>query len=346
MALGTAALLILGSAYSYAGAHSRFKTNTSESDIIEAEMGRGPSWIGAGAILVYNIVSIVVILVICTKLLAPEGSWFLQVATAVFLLACMTGFALTGIEMNKSITNATTYALIGVLVVAALLGFGGGIARPHAPGDFMNAVWMFLYVLVGFDAIMKFTEETAVEGDVPTAFFLSNGISILLTLGVAAAIASWLPQLTKDSEGNALGLLFATFLGKGVAGPFQWLVILFLLLTTFVVFLATSRYLYGLGEKTEFLSPLTAVNEAQAPWISIVTVFVVGSVLAMINHVETLVIITDVGFAVIAALVAGSMAISDWRDGFLTSAAMNGATASGFLGLITTAFLYRGAVRD
>jgi len=343
MALGTAAVLLLGSAYSYAGAHSRFNTNTSESDIIEAEMGKGMSWIGTGAILVYNIVSIVVILVVCTRLLAPSGTWFLQVATAVFLLSCMTGLALTGIELNKSVTNATTYALIGVLVIAAFMGFGGAFMEGgHAvPGDFMNSVWMFLYVLVGFDAIMKFTEESVVDSDVQTAFFLSNGISIVLTLGVAAAIASWLPPLTKDSESNALGLLFAKFFGKGVLGSFRWLMIVFLLLTVFVVFLATSRYLYGLGEKMEFLSPLTAVNEAQAPWVSIMTVFGVGAVLSMINHVDTLVIITDVGFAVIATLVAGSVAIADWHDGFLTSAAINGATASGFLGLITTAFLYR-----
>jgi len=344
LALAGAAILLTGSAFSYAGAYQRFKTNTSESDIIEAEIGVGAAWLGSGAILSYNIVSIVVIMVICSKIIAPTGSWLLQVIISIFMLACMAGLALYGIDVDKYFTDTTTYALIGVLVIAALLGLVGAFIEPKssptiASGDFMTSLWMFFYVLIGFDAVMKFTEETKVESDVPTAFYLSNGVSIALTVGVASAIALWLPQLTMETEGNALGLLFAKFFGKGVIGPFRWLIVLFLMLTTFVVFLATSRYIYGVGQKYEDLKPLTAVNDMQAPWVAILSIFGVGAALTAVNHVESLVIITDMGFAVIAALVAASVAAADWRDGEIVSATANSVTTAGFLGLIASAFL-------
>jgi hypothetical protein len=57
------------------------------------------------------------------------------------------------------------------------------------------------------------------------------------------------------------------------------------------------------------------------------------------NNTDSLVKITDLGFASIASLIAGSVAVADWRDGKIGSAAISGATGASFLGLIASAFL-------
>jgi amino acid transporter len=339
LALGISAALVLGSAYSYSSAYARFKKNTSESDMIRSVLGPYGEWLGSAAILVYGLVHTIVILVLCSKMILPNAAWSSQVSLTVAILGIMSVLATLGIDLDKHVINTTTWLLIAVLVAVLALGLYGSAVLPvlsqttPSRGGFMNSLWMFFFVLVGFDAIMKFAEEMKVEGDIPSAFYLSNGISILLTAGVAVAVSTWLPHLTGSQEHNAVGLLFSQFLGKSVVAPFQWMVIVCLLLTSFVIFLATSRYLYGLG------SPFHKVNDAKVPWVSIATLFGSGSIVALLNNTELLVKITDIGFAVIASLVAGSAAIADFRDGSLGSATINGATGLGFVGLLASAFL-------
>ena len=203
----------------------------------------------------------------------------------------------------------------------------------------MSSILMFFYVFAGFDALMKFTEEAKDEQDIPRSFYLSILISFVLTAGVSAALSYWTPGLSGVKQDNAIGWLFAAFTGPWIVKPFKWLILILMLLTTFVTFLAASRYLHGLGDKAEWLAPLKEVNGAAAPWISILSVFGVGSCVSLINNTDLLVMITDFGFSVIATLVASAVAIADWRDGSLGSAAVNGATSLGFLGLLGSAFL-------
>lgn len=353
-AFGTAAALLMGAAFVYAEAHDRFKKNTSETDMIRTAFGHGAESIGAIAILVYNIVSIVVILVFCSKMLLPSGGWFSQVSLTLFMLASMAGLALVGIELDKQIIDVVTWVLIAFLSVAAILGFVYGVGKtviPYIPGvfsapvpetkvgDFKKSLWLFFFVLVGFDAIVKFTEEATDGSDIPTAFYLSNGISDILTYGVALAIAALLPGLTVAKEGNAFGWLFAAFVGDWIVLPVEWVVVVFLLLTTFVVFLATSRYLYGLGAKSEWLTSFREISVVKAPWVATLSVFGVGAGLSLLNNTDLLVKITDLGFAVIASLVSAAVSAASFQEGAVITGALSGATGVGFFGLIASAFL-------
>ena len=334
-ALGISAVLLMGSAYTYSSAYDRFKNNTSESEMIRSVFGPLAEGIGASAILIYNLVSIVVILVFCSKMILPEGSWFSQISLSISFLASMTGLALMGIDFDASLISGLTYALIAVLVLAASMslmahkGLGPLTAPSHT--SFMNSLWLFFFVMVGFDALMKFAEETKDPRDIPRAFYLSNLVSMLLTAGVAFAITMILPNLTKAKAGSAIELLFASAMGKWILEPAKWIILIFLLLTTFVVFLATTRYLYG-------LSPLMKeINAAKVPWVAVLSVFGTGSAVSLLNNTELLVKITDLGFAVIATLVAGAVSVADWNEGKIESALISGLTGMGFLGLLAAA---------
>jgi hypothetical protein len=117
-ALGSTALLFQGLSRVYEEAYNSFRTNTSESDIIEQQFGTITSKISEISIITYNIFSVSTILVICAKLLFPKGSWSGQISFALIVLALMTGFSLQGIDMNKEAINFFSYAIIALLAFA------------------------------------------------------------------------------------------------------------------------------------------------------------------------------------------------------------------------------------
>ena len=343
-ALALSGILMLGSSFTYADAFARFHSNTSESNSIRAAFGPVAETVGSFSILFYNLASIIVILVLCANMILPNGSWFAQVGFTISALAGMSAVALCGMELDKQLITLVAWVLIGLLGFAALLGLLGGITGPtpvfRSP-NLMTSVLMFFFVLAGFDNIMKFAEEAKDDVVVPHAFYLSNTVSILLTTGVAAAIMYWVPVARQDE--GALATLFTTFFGGSVA-PIRFAIVAFLLVTIFVVFLATSRYLYSFGGEGSWLQETMGSGPGQGPgqqvpWAAIATVFGSGSVLALLNNTHHLVMITDIGFAVIASLVASSVAVTNWNEEKLGAAAISGATATGFVGLIAAAFL-------
>jgi hypothetical protein len=198
---------------------------------------------------------------------------------------------------------------------------------------------LIFFILAGFDSNMKFAEEAKEPTDIPTSFYTSNLISFALVAGVALAIQEWIPGLSAAKEGNALGHLYAAFFGPGVLTPMTYLMVAFMITTTFVIFLSTTRYLFGIGEKFSSLSFLKEVNVASVPYNTVALVGIVAAAAIFINHTETLVRISDVGIILLLGLVSAAVAMTDFGEGSLLSAALNGTTAAGFTGLLGACFL-------
>ena len=333
------AVLLLGAAYAYSEAFAFSGKNTAESDMVAATFGPVGEGLSILAILLFSIVSISTILVFCAQLLLPDGSWISQVGVALAVLGSMAGFSLAGIELNKMTINAIAYVLVAVLVGTASLGLYGLAAAPPARPlgegtSFTTSLLMMFFILAGFDANMKFSEEAADPADIPHSFYTSNIISLLLVAGVALAIQLWIPTLSASKESNALGNLFAVFVGPWVLEPTKYLMIAFMITTTFIVFLSQTRYLFGLGTKFPAFSSLTEVNGSAVPYNAVILVTLIAGLTLLINHTETLVRLADIGIIGLLGLVASSAAVIDWRDGSLVSSLVNGATAAGFAGMM------------
>jgi hypothetical protein len=341
VAFGISAALLLGASYAYSDAFRRFGKNTSESDMVASIFGPVGEVTSIVAILLFNIVSISAILVFCTQLMIPNGSWSAQVGSALALLGGMAGFSLAGIELNRVLISSLSYILVGVLAVTAGLGLYGLGYAPAAsptlsgsgPTSFVTSLLLIFFILAGFDSNMKFAEEAVKPADIPASFYTSNLISIALVAGVALAIQMWVPGLSSAKEGNALGHLYAAFFGPGIITPATYLMVAFMITTTFVIFLSTSRYLFGIGEKFSVLAPLKEVNAASVPYNTVALVTVIAAAAILINNTEALVRISDAGIILLLGLVAAAAAATDFGEGSLLSAAVNGATAAGFGGL-------------
>lgn len=345
VACGIASALLLGASHTYSRMYDTGeKGNTMESDLVSKLFGTHAEYITIAGILVFNIVSISVILVLCSHTLFPDGTWLGQITFALVLLAGMAMLGLQGIDTTKNLVNTATVGLLICLTAVASIGFLSLFfpsvvtsKAQNSPISFKTSLLLFFFVLAGFDVLTKFTKEVKDSATIPQSFFASNILSDILTFGIAIAIFNLVP-LTKANQDNAFGHIFEKMLGDGIAEGFKPLMVVFMVVTTFIMFLSISRNVYGLGENFK-LQGLTSLNEAKAPHIAIGAVTLMVALGILNNHTDTLVTVSNVGLIVTILLVSAGVTVVDWKAGKLQSATLSGLTTAGFGGLLAMCFI-------
>jgi amino acid transporter len=314
--LALVSAIFQGTSYVYQEAYNEFKTNTAESDIVERELGDTASNISAITILVFNLISVSVVLVICSKLLFPKGTWTGQISFALMILSIMTTTALQGIELNKDIIALSGLATVALLSFATLLGLielreGFPTALPTAVSGAPNLIrssLYFFFVLAGFDALIKFTKEAKnPDQDLARSFYASNALSTLLTVGVSFAFLVLLQGRSFKENDNIVATIVGTMLGKGAEQFTGLLSIALIVVSGFIAFLAATRYMYGLGEKIPFLADFKEVNGASAPWKAIAVSAVIIGLGILNNHVYQLVKVCDATLTITLLLVSAAV---------------------------------------
>ncbi len=341
-ALGTSGALFMGASRVYEEAFRKSPTNTSEIDITEKEFGVVTTKLNTAAILIFNIVSISTILVMASHMIFPKGTWTGQIATALFFLTGMTYFSSLGIDVNKDVINFLSVILIIILcILTALGGLGvteqGWTSFSFPKENFALSTLLFFFVLAGFDALIKFTQETKEKEDIPRSFYITNSLCFFFTLGIALAFVSFVP-ITKNMDfSNNIGDIFQHFLGGKTSTIVKVGATVYIILTAFVTFLATSRFMYGLGEKYKPLELLKHLNENKAPIYAILSTFLIGAFGIFINHTETLVRIADFALAIFLFIVSAAVSKSNLDEGKIPW--IEGGTAAGLLGLMGISFM-------
>ena len=338
LALGGAAALFLGSSKTYEEAFREFKKNTSESDFLEKIFGPNASYATMASILLFNFFSIATILVLCVRMIVPDAPWLTQSVLAISLITFMGIFSLQGIAHNKVFVNFCSSALVIILSAITLLGFAGAAVAtqnikplPTLPNTSLTQSFLyFFYILAGFDVLMKFSEETKDAEDIPRSFYVSNSIAILFVLGLTFAVITFTDlQKVKPLE-HVIGQMLNNVIGYNVKNYFNVLAVFFMIVTMFVTFLATTRYMYSLGDKykSEYF---TALNKHKAPVVPVALTTLLISAIVLINHVDTLVGFADAALGSFLFLVAAAATVYKYQKGEIP--VLEGLTASSFLGV-------------
>lgn len=343
LSLGAAAALFLGSSKTYEEAYNEFKTNTSESDFLEKIFGPPASYLTIISILIFNIFSMATILTLCVRLLVPNAPWLIQSTLAVSIVGFMGFFSLKGIKANKEIVNISSGILVFILSCLSLLGFGGvfqnGIGNVPLviqEQSLTQSFLYFFYILAGFDVLIKFSEETKDPGDIPRSLYISNIIAIIFVSGLSLAVVNFTNLKNVKPLEGAIGYILNNISGLNVKGYFSVIAVFFMIVTMFVVFLATTRYIFSLGEKYE-KKALTVLNENKVPSLPIIATTAVVSATVFINHFGTLVSIADLALGGFLFLVAAGATKYKYDKGQVP--VIEGLTASTFVGVfIATAF--------
>ena len=342
-ALAAASAIFMGSARTYEEAFNEFKTNTAESDFVKKIFGQNSSIATTAAVMLWNILSISTILVICAHMLFPEGTWIGQITFALVLLGLMGYFSLKGMDVNKETINTFSAVLILVLTGVSFLGVVGvsknGIPSvPHIPTEsFATSLLFFYFILAGFDALMKFTEETKDKKDIPRSFYISNLISIALILGICLAFVSTVDMRGLKTYDNGIGNILQKFLGGNTKVVVVYFSVIYMIITTFITFLASTRYLFSLGAEYNFLEPMKVLNEAKVPINAVLFTLIASALCILVNHTEYLVRAADFGLSVMLLLVASAATKSVYDKGKVPW--IEGSTAAALAGLAGLSFI-------
>lgn len=358
LALGGVVALFQGASKVYEEAYKAFKTNTSESDIVESIFGRGIAKLTAIFILLFNIFSISTILVFAAKTIVSEGKWQGQVGVALLILGTMTAGSMRGIEFSKEVINFFTMCTLGLLLLGTGIGLWEGFGPTGTPPDAFptslmpvqnlpESILFFYFILSGFDDIMKFVEESKnPDKDIPNAFYWSNRFSAILVLGIAYAFVHMLTlKLYKNPPTeNVVGLILETALGSKSARVVHIISIFLMVATAYVSFLSMSRYLYSLSEKAKEdtdMHPLLAkvlqwfnvLNENRSPSRAVLFTSLLSGLAILINHTTLLVRFADVFSILTILIVSFSVCVMRARKGELPW--IEGATAGGLVWILS-----------
>jgi hypothetical protein len=337
IALGAIGLLFMGASRVYDKAFQIHPSNIAESQIVEDQLGSTASRFSEGGILLFNIFSVATILVFCTQTALPNANWLVQIAVALIFLGGMYIFSLHGITENKKVTNIFSAGLIIFLAVLATAGLGDGLqngfksnlgAAPNLP----LSILYFYFILAGFDSLIKFTQETKDKSDVPKSFYGANAMSIILVAGISLAFTHLTSKIRIRDENNAVGEIVRSIIGgKYTTHIVMFLSIICMIISTFICFLTSSRFLHGLGEKFKW-NWVTEVNAVKAPKNAILLTFLVAAATIFINHLDWLVRFCDVFLTVTLILVSAAVTKKEWVAGRMPW--IEGGTLLGFIALM------------
>jgi hypothetical protein len=253
-------------------------------------------------------------------------------------------FSLQGMQSNTTLVNISSGILIFILSSLSLLGFGGlvnGVSSVPSVTDvptpsLTQSFLYFFYILAGFDVLMKFSEETKESTDIPKSFYISNTIAIVFVLGLSLAVVNFTDLKKVKPLERAIGSMLNNISGANIKGYFSVIAVFFMIITMFVAFLATTRYIFGLGEKYK-LKFLTNLNDKNVPTVPIIATTAVVGATVLINHFGTLVSIADLALGGFLFLVAAAATKSKYDKGEIPI--IEGLTATGFLGVFGTTAL-------
>lgn len=350
LAIGMVTSLFQGASKVYEEAYKAFKTNTAESDVVFEQFGAAASIISSIGILGFNIFSVSTMLVVTSKTMIPAASWLSQIGLALLILAMMSGFSLTGIDLNKNLINTFTGAIIIMLTAASAVGLFKGATGGHPfsyppplqeTTNFFEGILLFFFILAGFDTIMKFVEESKdADKDIPHSFYSSNLISSALTAGIAYAFIQ--ASFTRSPRiENPIGTIFASVFGKGAEYPAEVISVFLMIATAFICFLTTVRYFYGLastkysidldGYKSA-LKQLEHLNAAKVPYMAVAATTLIAGLAILIDNTMQLVRLTDVSLMLIMSIVSSAVTLRLYKEGKPTL--VTGTTATAFIALL------------
>jgi len=332
--------LFTGSAHSYAYANDNYKSNISETKLIENVYGSIGKYTSSLSILLYNIFAIATILVLCSKILFPNTSWWKQVSFSLLLLSMMTFAAFQQLDMNKEVINIVSLAIILVLGSISLFGIShlnqDSFKMPSFPSldkiNLYESLLYFFFVLAGHDNLIKFSEEAIDQKDIGRSMYISIGISVLLVIGLCVAAVAYLRDFRIINVDDIVGEIFEKIFNKDVGKIISNFAILCMFVSTFVAFLATIRYTYALPEKIPFLNFIKEGGDGRVSHISILIIVALCAFAILINQTTSLVELSDIALIITLLLVSSATLYERFQKGIMPIT--DGLTSGGLLGIL------------
>src|SRR3989344_290132 len=310
-----AAIIAILTGLSYAELASIFKSDAGEYDYLRKAFNRGLG-------LVVSFVLVLAIVVICATVAFAFGGYFHSLtgadvvlsAAGLLLLVCLVNFR--GLSSSTTVTAVLTLCSVaGLLFIVGLSASRFGSAdlfySPQGVFGIVRASALVFFAYVGFEAIIKLTEETKNPTKViPRAIMSAIGITTVLYILVALSAVSVLGWQELSASSSPLADVARAVLGNWAFIFVGVIALVSTANTVMVEMVAGSRMVYGLAERKELPTFfLTNNNANRVPRYAIAVVFLASLLFLGVGNLELLASISNlfmfgtfvlVNFAVIA----------------------------------------------
>ena len=250
----------------------------------------------------------------------------------------MTFAAFQQLDMNKEVINIFSLGIILILGSASLFGFSQLVSKPFIAPKFPEKINLyesllyFFFILAGHDSLIKFAEETVNEKDFNSSIYISLAIAVLLIGGLCLAAVTYIRDFRTINIDDIVAEIFEKIFNKGVGKFVSYFAILCMIISTFIGFLATIRYTYGLSDKIPFLNFIKDGGDGSVSHISILIIGLLCIFAILINQTTSLVELSDVALIITLLLVSSASFYEKYKEGSIP--VTDGLTSGGLLGIL------------
>jgi APA family basic amino acid/polyamine antiporter len=182
-----------------------------------------------------------------------EKNGYLNPIITTILLVVMTVWNLSGIQVSKKIIQSIIVILISLLSILFVGGFSKNPLTipkntfPSKSSNFILASVLFIFLYDGYDSIIKMKEEAINQKDVPYAILLSIIISSCLYFICIYLGRKWMSFTEITKSITYIPSLFSKIFGNSYYSLILLIGLIIMLNSSFISYLATTRYLYGVA---------------------------------------------------------------------------------------------------
>ena len=305
-----AAIVAALTGLSYAELSSMFTKNSGEYDYVRHAVGNRLGFLAGYNILLSGLISVPTVALGFAGYFSGVAGYSNLILIAGLLIVFLSLVNAFGLK-ESVLLNAifTAIELVGLLIII-LMSFGhiGSVDYSEMPNGLLgvfNAASLIFFAYIGFESVVKLTEETKNPKKViPKALLTSLAIATVFYILVAIAAISVVDWRVLAVSKAPLAEVASAIMGSG-AGIFLSLIALAATGgTTLMILLTTSRVLYGFGEELKKLKFLTKINKRTGtPLIASLLVMILSLSFLLFKEIDIIAELTNFTIFITFALV-------------------------------------------
>ena len=274
----------------------------------------------------------------------------------VFLIALLLVIILSfinyyGIEksswLNMFCTSVETLGLLFIIFIGIpKIGSVDLLEMPNGFSGISAAAALIFFAFIGFEAIIKLSEETkSAKKVIPKALVLSIIITTIIYILVAISAVSILDYKTLGESKAPLADVAASVFGSNAFLVLSIIALFSTGNTVLLLLVTTSRLTYGMGHEYKSIKFLSKIHKKRnTPWIAILLVMLFTMAFTLFKDITLVASITDFTIygtfiTVNAALIVSRYKYPKLKRTFRSPVNIGKFPVLAFLGILTSFFM-------
>lgn len=298
-------------ALAYAELASIYKSNDMEYDSIKDAFGKTAASIAIYILLGFIVFNTATVLLFAGQIMNIKNMKF-YICLLVLLILSFINYL--GITVSKSITNTIGIVEITVLIMIGLFSMSKWksdhittmpplLQNPISQNTFWFASFMSLFLYSGYDTVVKLSEETIDDKNIPLGVIGSVMLACLIYILLSLAASSSINMKKIYNSTNPITHIFEEYINKNNGYLVTILGVIIVLNTFFISIISLSRFSYSLSKEDQLPTILQVVNDNfHTPHNAIIAVFVVIAVILMLLSGEKSAAFANIFFLVFSMI--------------------------------------------